>query len=681
MSELQTNLQEILQEKQEKIIPENIKKDVQIFDIIGTYTGENPSNEGVKLFETIEEMQADSTAKEGDLAVVYREEIQNMTADTQTQYITFPETVTLPEAFTGLSSIRLRAVDESVMFDGQVMLNQSMFDFNGYSETGMIRISYQSEDGITYNRSRFEGDSGDLINPVDLGTTVHCEMPEEWNDSFAYFMQSQIKCFEGLYEYTLNCTDETKRLFPAMANVVVDFDSNIGTYDYNKSQIYIDNEKLIQIANKIADENNITDTSYAIFLDTNNKIHMVDIRHAFAMYSVDESQQYPSINSSSTESEKVYTDYVISETLDSYSSVQKTFSKATYGPNNYYYCSDLLLKTYPGRMKLNKTSNGGSAWFSDYWTKDSFSISPFKLSSATTVGKNITGTEYDVVWLITDMYILASNQYTLESPEQLLNSISAYGKNGNIIGTASIGGGIDTSDADATKKDIALGKTAYVNNEKITGTIESIENNREVSAGALVANDEEQTIRGQFAFSSRKLLESGYFIRPMMSYSDIVDVLKITSDQIVEGNTILGVKGTASAGGNTSGILINTETGAMCNTNVGSMILPGELTSAGNVNGVDYTAAINMYGYDPGSNAIMVEVIVDFAETTRDVFVYGKLIFDDDGSEIESERITIDNLTITQLYNRVTLSFTNINIEDVINRSAQINILVENNVN
>lgn len=36
MSDLKTNSQEILQEKQDKIIPENIKKDVQIFDITGT---------------------------------------------------------------------------------------------------------------------------------------------------------------------------------------------------------------------------------------------------------------------------------------------------------------------------------------------------------------------------------------------------------------------------------------------------------------------------------------------------------------------------------------------------------------------------------------------------------------------------------------------------------------------
>lgn len=39
MSLLKDGLQSILQEKQNKIIPGNIKKDVQIFDIIGTYEG------------------------------------------------------------------------------------------------------------------------------------------------------------------------------------------------------------------------------------------------------------------------------------------------------------------------------------------------------------------------------------------------------------------------------------------------------------------------------------------------------------------------------------------------------------------------------------------------------------------------------------------------------------------
>lgn len=39
MSDLEINLTQILQEKETKIIPENIKKDIQIFDVIGTYEG------------------------------------------------------------------------------------------------------------------------------------------------------------------------------------------------------------------------------------------------------------------------------------------------------------------------------------------------------------------------------------------------------------------------------------------------------------------------------------------------------------------------------------------------------------------------------------------------------------------------------------------------------------------
>ena len=208
MSELKTNLQEILQEKQEKIIPENIKKDVQIFDVVGTLEG-GTTTSGVKLFETEEEMQADSTAQEGDLAVVYREEIQNMTADTQTQFITFPETVVLPEAVTDRYDCHLRAIDESVMVDSNIRLDTDLFRFNCYTDTGNIIVEYESSDGITYNRTRFEGVNGDLTNPVDLGTVVKVYSPESWNDNFGYFMQASGSTFDGLFEYiTKSLPDE-----------------------------------------------------------------------------------------------------------------------------------------------------------------------------------------------------------------------------------------------------------------------------------------------------------------------------------------------------------------------------------------------------------------------------------------------------------------------------------------
>lgn len=131
MSDLKTNLEQILQEKETKIIPENIKKDIQIFDITGTYEGNSGD---VKLFETEESMQADSSAKEGDLAVVYKSEIQNMTADTQTQYITFPETVTLPTAFSGSASCMINPGMVSID------LRQNLFNFSCFTSSGYIRI-------------------------------------------------------------------------------------------------------------------------------------------------------------------------------------------------------------------------------------------------------------------------------------------------------------------------------------------------------------------------------------------------------------------------------------------------------------------------------------------------------------------------------------------------------------
>ena len=48
MSQLKINLTDILNEKTTKIIPENIKAGVTIFDVIGTYTGEEEQEEGLE---------------------------------------------------------------------------------------------------------------------------------------------------------------------------------------------------------------------------------------------------------------------------------------------------------------------------------------------------------------------------------------------------------------------------------------------------------------------------------------------------------------------------------------------------------------------------------------------------------------------------------------------------------
>ena len=200
MASLKEKSESILNDKRLNLLPENIKKDVTILGVTGTYD----INSDIKLFKTNEEMQADTTAKTDDLAVVYGDEIKNMSADIEAQYLIFPETVVLTEAFTDFLSARFVSVDETTVFDGNVQLDMNSFRFDGFTETGMIRVSYNSSDGITYTREEFSGDTGDLTNPVDLGTKIKYNNEvgmTHWDNNLGYFMQVGGKVFGGLFKY------------------------------------------------------------------------------------------------------------------------------------------------------------------------------------------------------------------------------------------------------------------------------------------------------------------------------------------------------------------------------------------------------------------------------------------------------------------------------------------------
>ena len=198
--QLLDNLNEIKNQKDTYLLPENIKKDVTVLGITGTYEGSGGGTvEGIKQFTTIEEMNNSTGNTEGDLAIVYRNTLANMVADTETQYITFPDTVTLPTAFTGdyFSDDALQAVDSSVSFDSpQVMLSQTSFVFDRFSDFDeyTINVEYTSVDGITYTRSTT------ITNPVDLGTVV--KPGTLWNYNFGYFMKVDSASFTGLYKYS-----------------------------------------------------------------------------------------------------------------------------------------------------------------------------------------------------------------------------------------------------------------------------------------------------------------------------------------------------------------------------------------------------------------------------------------------------------------------------------------------
>lgn len=113
--------------------------------------------------------------------------------------------------------------------------------------------------------------------------------------------------------------------------------------------------------------------------------------------------------------------------------------------------------------------------------------------------------------------------------DKLLSGYKAHGKDGDeIIGTCDFDA--NTSDANATEGDILLGKTAYVNGKKKTGSMP----NKGAVTGVIATKSMELTIAEGYHNGSGKVS-----ISP-------TEQAKIIAGNIKAGVTILGVEGTYS---------------------------------------------------------------------------------------------------------------------------------------
>ena len=401
-------------------------------------TAEAGTTNGVKLFETEEQMQADTNANEGDLAVVYRNEVQNVTVDSRFQVATFPDTVVLDTAMTDYVNVRYRAVDSSKMFDCWGSLNSSNFSMNCYTETGEIRIQYTSSDGITYTRTRMQGNSGNLENPVDFGTEIYYENAEMWNDAIGKFIQLGGMVFEGLYEYKSHSSDE---LIEGLTSVVSPSSYQTSTVEISDIQRVVElvEDKFntdVGLGNHPSREyliikiNNIYRVYFGIYIDSTYGNTESSIGLLFA-----DNKSYTTFGPFHTGTDMLITDNladtngttckpycydvdIINETVTDTQLSTSSFTQITVGSNIKMKGPEL---TNLGIIIQYNVSNSGSI---------AYNVSYITSSESSGTIKNAPTTVMD--------YLLADTQLTLSNSNELLPGKIAYGENGVITGDGSI---------------------------------------------------------------------------------------------------------------------------------------------------------------------------------------------------------------------------------------------------
>ncbi len=111
-----------------------------------------------------------------------------------------------------------------------------------------------------------------------------------------------------------------------------------------------------------------------------------------------------------------------------------------------------------------------------------------------------------------------------------------------VTGTYAPEEGINTSDANATADDIVVNKTAYVNGQKITGTIPTA--TTITGDGSIQVSD--GTIKASATISNNTYLYSDSAERTILinlTENQIAEALGITADKIKAGEVICGIEG------------------------------------------------------------------------------------------------------------------------------------------
>lgn len=387
----------------------------------------------VKLFETEQAMQADPNPSEGDLAVVYREEIQAVTEESEFSSCIFPNTVVLDTAFSDDIYVSFRSIDQSIWFNCLVQVSSSSFSLDGHGESGNVRVQYTSSDGITYIRT----DGGEELQ--EFGTSIKYEPYEPWNDVIGKFMKIGGKYFEGLYE----CGVVPAQLKGNLLSDLAVTDGNISANHSITINIVYDElvERILSMAT-----------------------------HIKALYSHDSYSRYPfwcglkdantvvllSSGGGSTPTSVMYLNPVFKYDTGAFMGMETSSGGAN---NAYEFSFNINTGTYIATnvIPLALTNPDGSHhWnyttdFNNYYMlgvidynsmNETFTwMDKYAYCLSNTIHSSTSNNTPSIIEGL--RYSIASTQLTLKNANELLPNITAYGKNGVVTGDGSVYNNLD----------------------------------------------------------------------------------------------------------------------------------------------------------------------------------------------------------------------------------------------
>ena len=403
----------------ENLKSENIKKDVSIFGVTGSLES---SSGQIKLFETEEEMQADSTAKEADYAVVYDDSPMKMEAGVNyngslTMY--FPKVVTLDEAVSSaISNKYWTMLDYN---DVGYSLTSSSFKFGTYDYmeddiTGEY-VTYTSSDGITYTRTTDKDSiTFELEYEVVLSTS---------HSIIGNFLLLENGVFRGLYKYDtkLNELKSKGYINPVVTDKVLSYDK-LSSVDINT---------ILPCLKTIYNNDNKSYGRYIVVIKNNGDIFAYDYKDG------NSSTDYWTFPGIICDGNKIY----ISQNYTS--STTHIFRKHKLNTEDGTVESETLsnLSTYQYQTvsdELNKddiitilTNDGVTSTI----TVDFFG------ENSGTDNLNTNRADLKMAYAEESKYYSAKTQFTIEKPNELLPGLIAYGKSGDVTGDGTIYNNLD----------------------------------------------------------------------------------------------------------------------------------------------------------------------------------------------------------------------------------------------